>query len=183
MKLIVSATNRKNSYSLKVSHIVKEIYQKLNETCEILDLRSLDFQDVMEHPYPEELPEGLKPACDKVVEAEALIIVCPEYNGSFPGIFKYFLDHWHYPDSFFYKPVCLVGLSSGGFGALRSIEQLAGVFLYRNSFLFPERVFISHVQKVLKEGRLTDSELLGKLNKQAGNFVKFVRALSKETFS
>ena len=182
MKLIISATNRKNSYSLKVSHIVKEIYQNLNETCEILDLRSLDFKDVLDHPYPQELPPGLKPACDKIVEAEALIIVSPEYNGSFPGIFKHFLDHWHYPHSFFYKPVCLVGLSSGDFGALRSVEQLSGIFFYRNSFLFPERVFISHVQTVLKEGRLTDSTLLEKLQKQANNFIKFVRALSTETF-
>lgn len=181
MKLIVSATNREGSYSLKVSQIVRDIYQNLSEQCEILDLRSLDFKTVLNNPYPEKLPLELKPACDKIVESEALIIVCPEYNGSFPGIFKYFIDHWHYPKSFSFKPVCLIGLG-GRFGALRPLEHLSDVFFYRNSFLFPEKIFISNVQKMFKDGSLMDKELLKRIKKQAENFIKFVRALKTETF-
>ena len=182
MKLIVSATNRENSFTLKVSEIVKGLYEELNEPCELLDLRSIDFKDVLIHPYPKELPEGLNTACDKIVKAEALVIVCPEYNGSFPGIFKYFLDHWHYPQSFSHKPVCLIGLSSGQFGALRAVEQLTGVFLYRHSFLFPDRVFIKHIQNILKSGRIIDEDLLKLMRNQTLNFTKFVRALKRETF-
>ena len=182
MKLIVSATHREGSFSLKVSQIVKDIYQELGEVYEILDLRSIDFGQALSHPYPEKLPLKLNAVCDKIVKAEALVIVCPEYNGSFPGIFKHFLDHWHFPKSFTHKPVCLVGLSSGQFGALRAMEHLASVFLYRNSFFFPERVLISYVQKVLKDGRITDEFLLELMKKQALNFTKFVRALKTETF-
>ena len=178
MKLIISATNRKGSLSLQVSHIVKGIYQELKEPCEVLDLKSVDFQSVINDPYPETLPSGLKPACDRVLDAEALVIVCPEYNGSFPGILKFFIDHWHYPGSFVHKPVCLIGLG-GRFGALRPLEQLAGIFFYRNSFLFPERVFISQITEVLKKGCITDSDLLVRLKTQAENFIKFTKALKE----
>ena len=182
MKLIISATNREGSFTLKVSEIVQNLYQELKEDSEILDLCSIDFKGALTHPYSKKLPEGLTIACDKIVKAEALIIVSPEYNGSFPGIFKYFLDHWHYPQSFTHKPVCLIGLSSGQFGALRAVEQLTGVFLYRHSFLFPDRVFIKHVQDILKDSRITDKELLTLMRNQAVNFTKFVRALKRETF-
>ena len=182
MKLIVPATNRKGSYSLKVSQVVWDIYQNLNEKCEILDLKTIDFTSVLRNPYPNELPLELKPACDKIVAAEALIIVCPEYNGSFPGIFKHFIDHWHYPQSFSFKPVCLIGLG-GRFGALRPLEHLSGLFFYRNSFLFPEKIFISNVQNVFKNDSLMDPEILKRIKKQAENFIKFVRALKTETFT
>ena len=182
MKLIIPATNREGSYSLKVAQTVQDIYQNLGDHCEILDMRSLDFKTLLSNPYPNELPLELKSACDKIVESEALIIVCPEYNGSFPGIFKHFLDHWHYPESFSFKPVCLIGLG-GRFGALRPLEHLAAIFSYRNSFLFPEKIFISNVQETFKNGSLKDTNILERIKKQAENFIKFVRALNKETFN
>ena len=172
MKLIISATDRENSFSLKAACEIQQIYRRLGESFEILDLRSIDFRKALKGPYGAGRSPDLKKACEKVAEAHALVIVCPEYNGSFPGIFKYFLDHWLYPDSFIKKPVCFVGLG-GRFGGFRPLEHLTGIFSYRESLLFPEKVYIQNVQKVFSERKEDWPELL---RKQAHGFLKFIKA-------
>ena len=40
-----------------------------------------------------------------VLQAEGLIVVTPEYNGSLPGVLKYFIDMLKFPESFEQRPV------------------------------------------------------------------------------
>ncbi len=181
MKLIVTSTNRKRPLTFSVSKIVQNLYQELGEKAEILDLRSVPFKDIVEDPYPPDPPPSLKPYLDKVAQAEGLILVCPEYNGGVPGLIKHFIDHWIYPDSFVYKPICFIGLG-GKFGALTPIAHLQSVFLYRHSFVFPIRVFIQNVSEILKDGQITDKNASELLLKQAGNFIKFIKALKTQPF-
>lgn len=180
MKLIIISTNRKNSLSSSLSLIVKGIYEKLGEKIEILDLKDIPFKDIVENPYSK-APPSLKPYLDKVAQAEGLILICPEYNGGIPGLIKHFIDYWIYPDSFVYKPVCLIGLG-GKFGALTPITQLQNIFLYRHSFVFPIRVFIQNVSDILKEGDIKDENIKNLLLKQAKNFTNFIKALQTQDF-
>ena len=181
MKLIITSTNRQNSLSSSVSKIVQKIYQKLGEEVEILDLKQVPFKDIVEEPYSE-IPSSLKPYLDKVAKAEGLIFVCPEYNGGIPGLIKHFIDHWIYPDSFVYKPVCFIGLG-GKFAALIPITHLQSIFLYRHSFVFPIRVFIQNISQILKEDDILDENIKDLLLKQARNFIKYVKALKTQSFN
>ena len=184
MKLIITATNRKESLSFEVSKIVWEIYQKQREKSEILDLKKISFKDIAENPpfSSEQAPPSLKPYLDKVAQAEGIILVCPEYNGGVPGLIKHFIDHWIYPDSFVYKPICFIGLG-GKFAALIPITHLQSIFLYRHSFVFPIRVFIQNISEILKNGRIQDDNINRLLLKQAQNFTKFIRALKTQKFN
>lgn len=182
MKLILAATNRPSALTLKVAQHVQSIYQKQGESVDLLDLKEVPLKDIVECPYKKDPPQSIKPYLDQVAQAEALIVVCPEYNGGPPGLIKHFIDHWHYPESFVHKPVCFVGLG-GKFGALRPIEQLQNIFLYRHSFVFPLRVFIQNIETLLKEGSLKDTHTNRLLEKQAQNFTSFVKALNSATFS
>jgi NAD(P)H-dependent FMN reductase len=113
-----------------------------------------------------------------VLQASGLHVVTPEYNGSLPGVLKYFIDMLKFPESFERRPVCFTGLAAGRWGALRPVEQLQAIFGYRNAYLFPERVFMPAVNKVLDAtGRITDAELLERLQKQAEGFIEFVEKL------
>lgn len=176
MKYIISGTNRRGSRSLQVAQLIQRYYKELGEDVEIMDLVDFQCSPLDEAPYPAELPENLAKWVNKVNLSEGLIVVCPEYNGSYPGILKYFIDHWKYPESFEYRPVCLVGLG-GRFGGLRPVEHLQQVFNYRNSYIFPERVFVTNVWQVLVEGELKDELLVKLLRQQASGFQKFVSAL------
>ena len=58
------------------------------------------------------------------------------------------------------------------------MEQLQAIFGYRNALVYPDRVFIPTVHKVLTEtGQLLDSELQKRMQKQAEGFTGFVEKL------
>ena len=183
MKLIITCTNRKNSLSLELAHVVKKTYEDLGDlSTEILDLKQIDFKELVETPYSLTKPSSsLKKHLGKPARASALILVCPEYNGGIPGLIKHFIDHWIYPDSFVYKPVCFVGLG-GKFGALNPILQLESIFTYRHSFVFPLRVLVQNAHEKLKNGEIQDENITKLLKKQAKNFIKFTKALQTEKF-
>ena len=181
MKLIVTSTNRKNSLTAVTAQIVQKIYQNLKEDFEILDLRDIPFEPIVKEPYSSQAHPSLKIHLDKVAQSTALVIICPEYNGGIPGLIKHFIDHWIYPDSFVYKPVCFIGLG-GKFGALNPISHLQSIFLYRHSFVFPIRVFIQNVSQVIKEEKILDDNVNQLLVKQARNFIKYITALKNQNF-
>jgi NAD(P)H-dependent FMN reductase len=109
-----------------------------------------------------------------------LHIVTPEYNGSLPGVLKYFIDMLKFPESFQNRPVCFVGVAAGVWGALRPVEQLQAIFGYRNAYIYPERVFLPQINELLDaSGRLRDADLLGRLRKQAEGFVDFVERVQR----
>ncbi|MGZ3775404.1 MAG: NADPH-dependent FMN reductase [Pseudobdellovibrionaceae bacterium] len=176
MKYIISGTDRPDSNSLKVSKSIREVYRTLGEQVEIIDLKEVKnfLHSDLHYGTPN---EGMKPYLDKVLNSDGLIVVCPEYNGSMPGVLKYFIDHLKFPDSFEYRPVCFVGLG-GMFGALRPVEHLQQIFGYRNAFIYPERVFIMNVHRIINpEGQINDENINQLLFKQAQGFQKFTQAL------
>lgn len=177
MKYIIAGTDRPASNTLKVSKYIQNIYKDKGESVEIIDLKEMKahLHDDLHYGKPS---DALKPYLEKVESSEGLIIVCPEYNGSMPGVLKYFIDHLRYPDAFEFRPICFVGLG-GMFGALRAVEHLQQVFGYRNSYVYPERVFIMNVHKVMNaEGQVQDELIKQLLNKQVEGFQKFTQALS-----
>ena len=89
-----------------------------------------------------------------------------------PGILKYFIDMSKFPESLDQKPACFTGVSAGGWGGLRSVEQLQAIFIYRQAHLFAERVFLSRIGDYLTaEGRIGDKEVLSQLRGQAEGFI------------
>lgn len=179
MKHIVIGTDRQNSNSAKVAQIVQKIYHDLGETTEILDMK--DFRANLHHlpAYGEALPAQLKPFYEKITRSEGLIMIVPEYNGGIPGVLKYFIDYMKYPDDFEYRPVSFIGLG-GRFGGLRPVEHLQQVFGYRNAFIYPERIFMTNVFKIIDDGKVTDPVIADLMVKQAKGFQAYCRALKSE---
>ena len=177
MMTLLIGTNRPGSNTRKVAAVVEEIYAELNTPLHVIDLAMLPPEIFNPTSYAEK-PPAFKPFADAVLQASGLHVVTPEYNGSLPGVLKYFIDMLKFPESFIHRPVCFVGLSAGIWGALRPIEQLQAIFGYRNAFIYPDRVFLPQVNSLLTEsGRLKNQELLDRLHKQAAGFVDFVEKL------
>lgn len=179
MKTILVGTNRPGSNSRKIADIISGIYSDLNESVDILDLQEFPFHELKGNAYGEKPSAALQPFFQKINQAEGIIAVVPEYNGSMPGVLKYFIDYWAYPDAFEHRPICFVGLG-GLFGGLRPVEHLQQIFGYRNAFIYPDRVFLINVWKHLNDGRLSDQLLMDLLLTQAKGFKKFCRALQSE---
>ncbi|MGD1278514.1 MAG: NAD(P)H-dependent oxidoreductase [Tepidisphaeraceae bacterium] len=172
--LIVCGTNRPGSNARKISQIVLGHYRAAKIPAELLSLEELTPEIFDPASYATKPPAMVK-LQQRVLAAPGLHIICPEYNGSFPGVLKYFIDMLKFPESFDRKPVALVGEAHGMFGALRAVEHLQAIFSYRNAHIYPERVFIADVpEKLDDQGRLKDPALDQRLAKQAVGFAQFV---------
>ena len=173
--LIVSGTNRPGANALKVAKILEGHYQASGTPVRIFSLADMPAEIFDSASYATK-PAAFAAQQQIVLDAGGLHIVTPEYNGSFPGVLKYWIDMLKFPESFEAKPVAFTGEAAGIWGAIRPIEQLQLIFGYRNAHIFPERVFIPGImQKLDSAGRLTDQAIDDRLAKQAQGFAKFVQ--------
>lgn len=181
--LLISGTNRPGSTTLRVTRRLEELYAAAAIRAELFNLEDLPME--MFHPDAYKTkPPALRAIQAKVLDAAGLHLVLPEYNGSFPGVLKYFIDLLKFPESFDRKPVAFVGVTSGSYGALRAVEQMQMVFGYRNAHLYPERVFISAVtSKFTPEGALTDAAVDERLTRQVQGFGQFCGLFSRKRAS
>lgn len=172
---VVSGTNRPNNNTVKVARALVRHYEELGVAVELMDLQQLPAEIFHPESYGQK-PAGFAPFQEKVLAAGGLHVVAPEYNGSFPGALKYFIDLLKFPDSFQHRCVAFTGLGAGQWGNLRGIEQLQQVFGYRNAHILPERAFIPTIGKQLNvEGtELASPEILERLKAQAVAFAAFV---------
>lgn len=175
---ILVATNRKDSRSNLLAENIKEKFKKTNVESEVMNLADISWDELNHNLYgADNMPPSMKPLVKKINDADGIYVVCPEYNGSFPGAVKTFIDYWEYPASFEKRPVCFTGLG-GMFGGLRPVEHLQQVFGYRNSFIYPERVFMQNVWTTLTaEGEVSDKTTDGLLDQQVEGFSKFIKGL------
>jgi chromate reductase len=175
--VILSGTNRPGSNTRKVAVRVEAIYQSLGVKVQLLDLAEMPPEIFSPASYAAK-PAGFSRFIDAILGTDGLVVVTPEYNGGFPGVLKYFIDMLPFPESLQERPVCFVGLSAGIWGALRSVEQLQAIFVYRSAIVFPERVFMPGIRGLLNEaGRFTNQEMETRLQTQAAAFVKFVETM------
>ena len=177
MIVIISGTNRPGSNTRKVAARIEALYQISGLKANLLDLAELPPEIFSPAAYAEK-PAAFKKFSDAILAAEGLVVVTPEYNGGVPGVLKYFIDMLPFPESFEHRPVCFVGLAAGIWGALRPVEQLQAIFGYRNAHIFPERVFMPGIGKLLDaQGNFTNPEIEKRLEKQAAGFAGFVEKL------
>src|SRR5271170_2428903 len=174
---LIVGTNRPGSNTRKVVAQLEEIYAGLKVPLQVLDLAQLPPEIFSPSSYAKK-PKSFQPFADAVLQSTGLHIVTPEYNGSLPGVLKYFIDMLKFPESFEQKPVCFTGLAAGIWGALRPVEQLQAIFGYRNAHIFPVRVFLPQIYNLLDDsGKIKDAELLERLKAQANGFAGFVEKL------
>jgi NAD(P)H-dependent FMN reductase len=176
---VISGTDRPNSNTIKVAKFVFELYKEEGADVDFIDLNALDFKDVAGGDYYKGAKGTFASAVERVTKADGVMIVVPEYNGSFPGALKMFIDYWRYPETFENRPFAFVGLG-GRWGGMRPVEHLQQVVGFRNAYSFPHRVFLNHVKDNFKDGKVTDPMIHDLLKNQTREFIKFINALKSQ---
>ncbi len=173
---IIAGTNRPGSNTLKVAKIILGKYHTLGAEAQLLSLEEMP-QEIFNPSSYGEKPVSFAPIQERILNARGLHLVTPEYNGSFPGVLKYFIDMLKFPESFEHRCVAYTGVAAGIWGAFRSVEQIQMIFGYRNAYNLPERVWIPGINKKLSEDEktITDELIDQHLDKQCREFVEFVR--------
>jgi NAD(P)H-dependent FMN reductase len=172
--LVVSGTNRAGAESKMVSeYVAAELRARRGaDEISVLDLKDLPTEAFSPEIYASK-PKSVEEFISGFIEADALVCVLPEYNGSAPGVFKFFIDLLPFPESLLKTPVMFVGLSAGRFGAVRSVEHMSQVFVYRNALVYPESLFFPQVGEKFEGSKLVDPFTLKIKDSIFDGFVEF----------
>ena len=173
MVTIISGTNRPASNTLKVAkYYQKQLAEKGLET-NLLNLQDLPAHLIDTDLYGKRSAEFQK-IQDLISQTSKFLFIIPEYNGSFPGVLKTFIDACTFPESFFDKKACLVGLSSGKYGNIRGIEHFNGVCAYLHLNVMPLRLHISAIKTELDENdQFFKEDTLKFINQQLDKFIAY----------
>ena len=133
------------------------------------------------------IPEPVRALKERVVAADGLLLVTPEYNNSVPGVFKNAIDWLSRPPDdiarvFGGRPTALIGASPGGFGTILSQNAWLPVLrtLRTRLWLGGGSLLVSRAHKVFGEdGSLVDDGIRDKLRVFVEGFAEFVAASKK----
>jgi len=173
MNLIISGTNRLGSNSLKVANYYKEELLRKGEEWNIISMEELPHDILFTDLYGKR-SDAFASIQVKVSAAKKFIFVIPEYNGSYPGALKIFVDACTYPISFYHKKAALVGVSTGKYGNIRGVDHFTGVCNYVRMHVLPLKIHIPHIKDELNsDGIFVDPITQKFINEQIEEIVRF----------
>jgi chromate reductase len=172
---ILAGTNRPRSRARRIANFYQGVLAELGAESQILDLAELpaDFVSTALYANVGSHPEFNRLAA-MLDAGTKLVIITPEYNASFPGVLKAFIDGLPYPDGIAGKKAALVGLSSGGQGGLLAMAHLTDVLMYLGTAVLPQRVRLPFINQDLNdEGSLNHDLSRQLLREQAAALLAF----------
>lgn len=170
---IILGTAREGRQSEKVAKFVHgEVTNSPEIETELLDVR--DFR--LPATDNTEGSETAKRLIDKINKADGFIVVSPEYNHGYPGELKMMLDLAY--QQYARKPLGIVGVSSGGLGGARMVEQLRQVSVEFHMVPIREAVYFSTVKKLFDQsGKILDESYSRKIGKLLEELVWYAKVL------
>ncbi len=176
MITIISGTNRPNSKTLKVATICMNYFKSLDIHADLVDLSQLHHDYLSHEMYSAKDDSELSLIQDaKILPSDLLLIVSPEYNGSFPGVLKAFFDALSvrkYNETFKGRKVALLGVAAGRAGNLRGMEHMTGFLNYLNMLVMPNKLPISSINNQFTNDEL-NSETMSTLSAFLDETIQF----------
>ena len=173
MITIISATNRPNSNTLKLAKSYAQLMEKHGASPKLLSLQDLPHEIAFSDVFGNRSPQFQQIVDEYVTPAQKLVILSPEYNGSFPGILKVFFDALEY-NSNRHKKAALIGVSTGRAGNLLGMDHLTAILNFMGIHVHPLKQPISQVAQLLDEhGKLKDEYTITLFDKQIEAFLKW----------
>ncbi|MCB9265300.1 MAG: NAD(P)H-dependent oxidoreductase [Lewinellaceae bacterium] len=178
MITVISGTNRKNSECLKFARLYFEMLKEsTEEEVKLLALEHIPYDWFFPEMYTRQAPSLKRLQDEYILPATKFVFVTPEYNGSFPGAVKLFIDACtvrKYTSNFKGKKAALVGIATGRAGNLRGMEHLTGVLNFLGTVVMPDKLPISRISDLKDgEGDVIDEETLEAMRIHALEFLEF----------
>lgn len=165
MYTIISGTNRIGSKTLVVAREYQRLFKKAGIQAELLSLEEMNSLH-RDHSFEELEKKYLLPTTK-------YIFVLPEYNGSFPGIFKLMMDLSDIVKTFYHKKVMLVGVADGRAGNLRGLDNMTNMCHYMKMNVMPNKVPISRVGEEMENGRFMKESTIKTVESQIEQFIEY----------
>ncbi len=171
---IIVGTNRPNSVSKLIASRYQEILREKGAESEILELEHLPADFIKTALYENNgRNEEYNAFHSRVKEGKKFVFIVPEYNGSFPGILKSFIDGMTYPNTFRNKKCALVGISSGIGGGGIALSHLTDIFHYLGMHVLALKPKLAKIEQNMSDNLLTNRLYLDLLHTQADMLLEF----------
>ena len=152
LHIIVASTRPTRAADLVAPWVVKRARAHDAFDVEVIDLRDWSLPMFAEHlgtigdfndpTYSEPIVKAWN---NKIKEADAFIVITPEYNHSLPGVLKNAIDNVFLSFGFRNKPMAAVGYSAGIAAGVRAVEHLAQVVIEAEGVPLRSGVLIPNV--------------------------------------
>jgi NAD(P)H-dependent FMN reductase len=173
MITIFCATNRPDSNTKRIAKNYQKLVEGQGSEAKVYSFEDLPSDFMLAENYGES-PKSFSQVMKEMIEpVDRFVFVVPEYNGSYPGITKLFLDTIK-PSTWQGKKAALVGVASGRAGNLRGMDHLAAVLNYLKMEVYSQKIPLSSIHKHLNEsGIIITEEYNDLLNEQIKEFLRF----------
>ncbi len=151
LHIIIGSTRPGRAADLVAPWVIDRARNHGGFEVEILDLRDWPlpmfaetFQTVGDFNDPTYSSPLVRSWNKKLAEADAYLVITPEYNHSVPAVLKNAIDSVFVSFAFRNKPISAVGYSGGIAGGVRAIEHLAQIAVeaemvpLRTATIFPQ---------------------------------------------
>ena len=120
---IISGSPRTNSVTHRVAlHLKDWLKQNSGHEVDIIDMKDWSVPAIQSvWSSIDKVPVEFKPLAERVFNADAFILLSPEYNGGYSPAMKNLLDHFPKQN---HKPFGIVTASPGAMGGMRAAQQL-----------------------------------------------------------
>ena len=177
---VISSTNRKDSRTkIFTQQYFKFLQENTKEEVKLLCLEDLPEDFIHNAMYVSEKQTASLAAIqdEYILPANKFFFVMPEYNGSYPGIVKVFLDACsvrRYKENFFGKKAALAGISTGRAGNLLGMEHFTAILNYMGVQVLPNKLPISQCESLLNDkNEIQHNITLQVMKEQALDFIAF----------
>ena len=180
---ILSGSPRIASVTRRVAlHLNNWLKQNTGHEIDLIEMKDWDVPPVQSvWVAPEKAPEALQPLARRIFEADASILVTPEYNGSYSPALKNLLDH--FPKRH-HKVFGIVTASPGAMGGMRASQQLLQLVPALFGIASPYMLITPAVDKKFSpDGDLLDESFQNAVNNFIAEFLWLAEKLVEEKVS
>ncbi|WP_295735767.1 FMN reductase [uncultured Bartonella sp.] len=165
--------NRPSKTTALVNYIGEKVAKKFGTK-----VVSYDLLDVGTTLGLAQRADKLEPKGQQIIEeltsADALVIGSPVYKGSYPGLFKHFIDLIE-PERLYGKPVLLSATGGGDRHALMVEHQLRPLFGFFMAHSLPTAIYASS-RDFGPDNEIRSQDLVSRIDKAVNQFAPFISA-------
>jgi len=154
--VVISGSPRPQRTSHQVALAIFDRLKTMeNISAKLFDIREADFPN-LDYIYKKNpsASETMKNFSEAIAASDGIIIVSPEYNGSFSGALKNAIDYFY--GEFSKKVIGVVSVSTGKMGGIRAVMDLQKLILALGAFPLPKYLTTPEVQNLFSNGVITD---------------------------
>ncbi|MEZ5648378.1 MAG: NADPH-dependent FMN reductase [Alphaproteobacteria bacterium] len=177
---IIVGSLRQGSFNRQLAEAISKLIPK-----EItIDWIKLDDVPIYNGDYEMNLPAPVKRLKDQIKDADAVLLVTPEYNRSIPAVLKNAIDWATRPPGtsvWGSKPVAIIGISPGAIGTAAAQQHLRNTLSAVGALTMPQpEIYVTYKEGMFSSnGEIADAKFKEILQKFIAHFIIWVTKNSK----